>query len=294
MGTSSSHSGPGDSPGLLPKWALAPEETSGSPDQEGDQSDGDETGDDGIIDSESNQNPIPTQSQTLIPTRHWQTAKAGMTRYANSGGGASRLRSAGAGYVRAKGGARKSASSAITGRSSSRNLGGFLSTLAGSGIRQAFEKLGLGDVVGQPSDRVLARLVDALAPAGSTREEAAARNATIETLEYLYETVVGTDGDFTALESMDAATVEDAIERSVSGYIYNRWLDDLGASIEKGAVTEAIAVKLEREVRTYVVSCVKLELGDKKILNIAWDQREGQQLIERVYRDAYSLLEIDS
>lgn len=291
MGTSSSHSGPGDGPGLLPKWALdgggVPTPPEGGEDQNGEEG----IGEGSRTDSEQPSQPGTPPVNASTPPRHWQTAKAGMTRYARSGGGRSGLSSAGKGYVRAKGGSRKSASSAHTGRTSSRSLGGFLATAVRSGVRQAFESLGLGDVVGQSSDRVFARLVNALAPSGSTREEAAARSATIETLQYLYETVVGESGDFTALESMDSASVEDAIERSISGYIYNRWLDDLGASIEKGAVSVVVAVRLEREVKMYVESCVKLELGDKEIIKISWDKREGQEVIERVYRDAYAILE---
>jgi len=173
-------------------------------------------------------------------------------------------------------------------------VGGFLSSAVRSGIQHALDSIGLREVVGQSFDRVLARLVDELAPAGSTKEEAAARRATIEVLEFLYETVIGEDGDLSALEQMDQETVEEAVTRSVSGYIYNRWLDELGLSIEKGAVNEAVAVRLEREVKEYVELCVALELDGKSVIEIDWGGREGRRIIDRVYRDAYALLEVGS
>lgn len=217
-----------------------------------------------------------------------------MTRYATSGGRSDRLKSAGSGYVRAKGGSRRAASAATSGRSTSRHIGSFLQSAVQSGARQALESVGLRDTVGQSAERVLARLVDALAPSGATKEEAAARCATIEVLEYLYEEVIGEEGDLAALEQMDRETIEAAIKRSVSGYIYNRWLDELGLSIEKGAISEATAVQLERDVREYVESCVSLELGDKTALDIDWAGREGRRIIDRVYADAYALLEAES
>lgn len=292
MGTSSSHSGPGDGPGLLPSWATGGEDA-GAP-----------AGDSGDVDSNdssgggSGQSDVaqPTAPSPVAPTapRYWQSAKSSMTRYARSGGGGAGLRSAGSGYVRAKGGSRRASAAATSGRVASRQIGGFLTSAVQSGIQQALDSIGLGAVVGQSSDLVLASLVDALAPAGSTKEEAAARRATIEVLEFLYETVIGEDGDLTALEQMKRETVEEAITRSVSGYIYNRWLDELGLSIEKGAISEAAAIELEREVKEYVESCVALEIDDSSVVEIDWAGREGLQIINRVYRDAYALLEAGS
>lgn len=297
MGTSSSHSGPGDGPSLLPSWASGGGNVGG--DGNGDDGgsgpgSGESPGDDGK-EADSGQAPGAT-GIGAAPTTHWRSAKSGMTRYARSGGGGggSGARSAGSGYVRAKGGSRRAAAAATSGRAASRHVGNFLSSAVRSGIQQALASVGLKDVVGQSSERVLARLVDALAPAGSTKEEAAARRATIEVLEFLYERVIGEDGDLVALEQMNQETVEEAIERSVSGYIYNRWLEELGLSVEKGAVTEEKAVRLEQEVKTYVESCVALELGGKTPLDIEWGGRDGRRIIDQVYRDAYAVLEAAS
>ncbi|MCH8146077.1 MAG: hypothetical protein IIA55_15305, partial [Gemmatimonadetes bacterium] len=49
--------------------------------------------------------------------------------------------------------------------------------------------------------------------------------------------------------------------------------------------------RLEREVKEYVESCVALELDGKSVIEVDWGGREGRQIIDRVYRDAYTLLE---
>jgi hypothetical protein len=284
MGTSSSYSGPSDGPGLLPAWA--------TDDVGGEADDGDDTAVEKPTEDNEDEGDVSDSSTPIThdPQILWRTAKGNMTRYATSDGDRDRLRSAGSGYVRAKGGARGASSSAISGKSASRRVGSFISSAARSGISEALGSIGLSDVVGQSADQVFARLVDALAPVGATKEEAAARTATVEVLEYLYNTLIGEDGDLDNLENMNQETVEEAVGRSVSGYIYNRWLDELGLSIERGAISESRAVQLEREVREYVRSCVQLELGNKGILDVDWDGPEGQQIIERVYQDAYNLL----
>jgi len=131
---------------------------------------------------------------------------------------------------------------------------------------------------------VFARLVVALSPLGITKEEAAARRVTIEILEFPYVTVIGDEGDLEALEQMDEGTVEEAIERSISGYIYIRWLEELGLSIEKGAISEATAIRLERDVKNYVESCVALELGDNSVLEIDWSGRGRRRIVDQVYK----------
>lgn len=288
MGTSSSHTGPTDGPGLLPSWANAGDQDDGSS-APNDGADGADNSSDGDS-SDSGANEVASAS----PSGLWRGAKSAMTRYAGSGGGSSnsgRLRSSASNYVKAKGGSRAAASSAASGKVSARSIGGFLASVSKSGIQNTFQAIGLRDVIGESTEAVFAALVDRLAPSGATKEEAAARSATLEVMAYLYETVIQEGGDIATLETMDEATIESVVEMGVAGYIYNMWLEELGISIEKRAVSETQAVKLEHEVRDYVNSCVKLELNDKSPIDINWDGQEGRRIIDQVYSDAYSVLE---
>jgi hypothetical protein len=44
-------------------------------------------------------------------------------------------------------------------------------------------------------------------------------------------------------------------------------------------------------MRAYIDESVKLEVSDRDPLSIDWAAREGTDLIDRVFRDAYSFLE---
>jgi hypothetical protein len=85
--------------------------------------------------------------------------------------------------------------------------------------------------------------------------------------------------------------VQNAVEEFVAGYIYKRWLQELGSRIENKAVSESEAIKLETEVKFYVRDSVKLELDSKDPLLIDWNGAEGEQIIDSLYEEAYSLIE---
>lgn len=283
MGTSSSYQGKSDNPGLLPKWV----------DDNGDNEPLNNDGDDVKVNKDPKDvDAQPIDSKIIIP-QFWKTAKSAMTRHASTGKGAG-LNAIATKYVRAKGGAKKASATASSGKMVTSRVGGFLSSAAKSGVHQAFEEVGIKNVIGEPLEVVLTHLLDAIAPPGTTKEESSTRRASIDVIECLYEMIIAEGGDLNALEQMDEKKVETVILLSVSSYIYNRWLDELGFSIEKGAISEAHAVQLEKDIKNYVSTCVHLEIGSKKIVDIDWNGREGQNIIERIYDDAYSILEAGS
>jgi hypothetical protein len=90
---------------------------------------------------------------------------------------------------------------------------------------------------------------------------------------------------------MDATSVREAIEASVASYIYHRWLQELGIRIEHNTITASQAVRLEQQVKEYVEETVKLDFRDIEVLTLDWHGAQAAQLVERIYMDAYSLLE---
>ena len=121
-------------------------------------------------------------------------------------------------------------------------------------------------------------------------EEAVARKAVNDVLRELYKEC-DESGGLEALDDLSSERVTDALEQSVAGYVYERWLQELGLSIERGEVSEAKAVSLEREMKGFLRATVQLELEDKNVLAIDWAGTEGRQLIDALYLDAYSMLE---
>jgi hypothetical protein len=214
-----------------------------------------------------------------------------MSRFASTGGRSS-LTNAGRAYVGAKGGRRAAAQAASSGKAVATRVGGFLSTVARTGIRAALHEIGLGYMVGRSAPEVLAALLDVLAPSGATLQEAAARKAVDDVLEKLYEDYIAKTGDLTALDSLGAKNVAEAIEASVAGYIYNLWLDELGLRIETYAISPLKAVSLERDVKEYVKERVRLELGDNDPVSIDWNGTDGRNIIDTVFQEAYGFLEV--
>jgi hypothetical protein len=88
-------------------------------------------------------------------------------------------------------------------------------------------------------------VANALAPDGATLEEAAARRATNEALAVLFERYEVGELGIENLNRLDADGAGLAVQISVSSFIYQRWLQDLGQRIEERAFTSQEAVRLE-------------------------------------------------
>lgn len=273
MGTSSSYGGPkGNSP-LLPPWAQP-----GLPQESGE-------------DDQGGGEQAPQPGRTVPPPMvNFQGAKSRMTRFANSGGGRAGVRRVARGYVSARGGSRRASQAALGGRAGTGRLGAFLSDVVNRGAEAASRSLGLAGVVGRDAEVVFAEIANALASNGATLEDAAARRATDEALYSIYRRIELVGGDLAELDRLDEAAVREVLQDSVAGYIYHRWLQELGERIESNAISAKEATILEREVKDYVTEVVKLDLASVDVLRTDWEGSEGSRLIEDLYADAYALL----
>jgi hypothetical protein len=326
MGTSSSGGGPSDKTPLLPDWAL-PGGGSRPSDDEGVDGDAGAGGDSGAgahtnnetemgsssldadgagggasggDDSDSNQggpDDVATQDSPPsvtpgTPPGYWASAKRSLGSAASSQSGRSGVARAGRAYVRARGGPGAAAHSAASARAATARLGGFLSNVAARGVLTALESLGLARFAGRDAHVVFAAIVDALAPEGSELEQSATRVAIEQTLAGLFEEYVTPDGSVAALEAMTPEAIRSALEAAVAATIFNRWLGDLERVLETKSITAVLAIKLERDMESYISETVKLDLKGKDPLTVQWDGPEGAQFVDRIYQDAYSILGI--
>lgn len=292
MGTSKSYDGPKDRTPLLPPWAF--------PEPEGEnQSPG--LPSDTPLDSEpaNSQPPQPPVELPSVPSisppeqkpMSWRAAKTALGRSVSDGSAGNSLGKAGRSYARALGGAQNASRSARAGRSAATRLGQFLSDIGNQGISEALQNLGLSKFIGKDAETVFAAISEALAPTSALREEAIAREAVNETLESLYEQYILQDGDITKLDQMNTQSIEQALETVVSAYIYNRWLGELEIVLEKKAISTKDAIKLERDMKQFIRESVHLDFQGVNILALNWKSSSGQQLIEKIFTDAYSILE---
>ena len=298
MGTSASNSGPSDNTPLLPAWAQgAPVPPESTPLADGPPVEGGDTPAEAPAPAENGTNQVDesqASGRAAAPEQvgggSWTLARRAMTSAAKGGGGRRRLDVAGRRYVSAKGGATRSAASAAAGRAATIRLGNFLADIASRGFEQAARAVGLEGVVGQKVTVVLATVINAIAPPGTTNDEAVARRAASETLRELFEKHGVEQSGVEALNAMKPGDVSDAIELSVAAYVYQMWLFDLSRKIEEHAISESEAVRLERDVKIFVKSLIKLKLNGDQTLQLDWKGTQGARFVREIYEAAYRLL----
>ncbi|OKH49129.1 hypothetical protein NIES30_08175 [Phormidium tenue NIES-30] len=170
-------------------------------------------------------------------------------------------------------------------------MGQFLASVGSRGFNEALQSFGLSTFIGKDSESIFTAISNALAPAGSSREEAIARKAINDALEVLYEQVLLADGDLTKLDQMGTPEIIQALEASVSSYIYHRWLAELEIVLERKAISASVAVRYERNMRVYIQECVELDMQGIDVLSMDWNGQAGQQFIEKIFTEAYTILE---
>jgi len=293
VGTSKSYGGPGGRPPLLPPWAQggdspAPDDGARPPDPvpAPEPSTGKEP-----LPPEIPIPVIPPVSPRPPEISPWTQAKRSMGRFASSGGGAN-LRKAVGDYARARGGSSRAAKAASAGRAVTTGVVSFLSDIATRGVGEALRGIGLGDVLGQPVERVLAAIVNVLAPEGANFDEVASRRAVSEALMSVFNHFGVEEGGINRLNEMDAAGVQEAFRISVAEFIFQRLMLEMGKSVEARAASDREARKRELEIRAYVVEAVKLDLRGRDVLTTDWKARQNQRLIEGIYQEAYRLMEV--
>ena len=298
MGTSKSYDGPKDRTPLLPSWAF-PDADDGQPSLP---SPPDTPLPEEPVSGQPSPEPLSEPSANTVfpstellpqppPVSSWRAAKVSLGKAISGGGGSGAFARPGRKYVRALGGARSASRTSRAGKSSTTRLGQFLSSVGSRGFNETLQRFGLSSVVGKDAETVFAAISNALAPAGASREEAIARDAVNEALESLYERSILADSDLTKLDQMGTQEIAQALETAVSSYIYHRWLGELEIVIEKKAMSAKEAVRLERNMRAYISECVQLDMQGVDVLNMDWNGTSGQQFIEKIFTEAYRILE---
>lgn len=316
MGTSSSYGGPGDKTPLLPAWALpggdppedgadddeagtdsAGDEIAGpDSDESGDSSDsadpsaGDESSSEGHESADDGSDPNSSQQPPAArPPAYWQSAKRQLGQAVSGRTGRAGYEKAGRAYVRARGGSKQAAATGRSARAATASLGRFLSDVRNNGFGPAMERLGLATFVGRSAHTVFAAILDAIAPEGKTREEVATREAISETLASLFGEFVTDDPGGAFVDAMTAEAINSAIQASIVAAAFNRFTGDLARQLEEKAISSTEALRVERDIRQYMVDTVQLDFTGKDPLNMQWET-VGGAMIDTLYEDAYRMI----
>jgi hypothetical protein len=231
--------------------------------------------------------PVPTDVS-------WGAAKAQMTQFGSSEGiktdrGRVHLAAAGRHFVGSQGGARGAARASRAGRSSAQRLAGFLSALSTLDLKQAAARFNLQAYVGATASTLLAALVDRLAPAGAQLEDAAARSAMVTTLSELFRERGAEENGLEALQSMSADDVREVVLAFIVRYLDERIAQVLAKGLEDQPADDVLA--REKEIHRFIEMTVKLDLSKMDVIDMDWSSPDAMQTIERIFQDAYDLIE---
>jgi len=288
MGTSASNGGPKGSPPLLPPWYNdngpqgpepdnpPPEPPDGEPEPNPDQNNGTPAA------------PPEVPAKDLI-SKKWGGAKGALTRVSNNTNGSS-FQKAGRKYVASLGGSRSATRAASQGIRVGNNYASFLGALSSRGIAETLDSLGLSDFIGKSTEETCMAIANALAPVGSTNDEAIAREALISTLDALYSKMQ--ENDISSLENLTPELVKETLIEYVSNYVFTKWMYELGSSIEKGNITEHEAVDLEVAVKDLIYAETIEHYREITIESNTLQDVSTAGIIEEIFSTAYSLLEI--
>jgi hypothetical protein len=302
MGTSSSFKGPKNNSSLLPSWAVNPDDQSESATPE--QGDGDyntptdnQNADpsapaDGSTDDTSDQDspkiPNPDKKTKKV---NWSNAKSAMSRFGGNSGNNTSLKKAGRNYVRARGGSQGATRAAGRGISAIANLGGFLGDIAQTGFDQALRNVGLQDCIGKSAEEVFARLADQLAPAGGPIDEGITRKAILDSLCYLYDLLTDENGDMQQVDALGPDEVKESLILATQYYIYQKWLNEVGITLERKNVSETELIEAETTVKDFVGESVRIAFQDVDISTFSLSNPSVIGQINSIFQETYDLIE---
>lgn len=208
----------------------------------------------------------------------------------SSGGTLEGFRSVASKFVKAQGGARSATQASRRGIRTAQRLAGALIAAVERGESGLSQFLSI-NFVGMSADAVLAALIDELAPAGAQNEDAAARDAACTVLEDLFTKYSVSTAGIAGLSALTLAEVADVVVNYVAAYIFARLMQLLAIRLERNDLSTATACRMERDVREYVRERVKAEVAPPQVTNISFTAQEGQRVVERVFNDAYTIIE---
>lgn len=281
MGTSKSNPGLKPTP-LLPPWAPSPPsapETGGN---------------DEIVGSENGENSQEQPTQQSPVQGDWSNAKAALTTFVRGTSAGQRRRSlktAGKAYVKGSGGSRRISNSATHGKASIIRLGSILQGFSTNGVEGTFQRFGLGSLDSISIEGAFNKLAEIVCSNGATSEEVIANVATTTALAHLYEQFDLENNDLSNLGNLTNEQISEVIECYITSYVFERWLHELGMSIEGKNIQASEVVAFEREILEFIESTVSLDFEGRDLTTLDLSQGEGKQLIDSVFLQAYQLIE---
>lgn len=161
----------------------------------------------------------------------------------------------------------------------------FVQDVARDGIEKTLSKLGLSDLVGQPSEQALAVLTDVFCPAGGPIDQGIAREAWDEAVLGLTELEISDISAVTAEQWQ--ALVMDFITRTIETKVIND-VGTQGISLPQdiGAINQ-----MQNDLRQLIQGAVDDAIGDRLNVGQTIPQDEIQSVVTDIYERSFAYLE---
>ncbi|MGM0301576.1 hypothetical protein IGI66_001173 [Enterococcus sp. AZ048] len=192
----------------------------------------------------------------------WKNAKAAFGKYVNgTAGSASSLFGK---YVKASGGSSTLAKAAVGGKAGLISLADFMNQVNTNGLHSTLDAFRIS-VEGKSLDEILAELAGNIAPIGSSKEEAVARDAIMETMVAFYDMVADQDLEIDEVDNITGENFDDLLCEYLKNYITGLLLKDLGYGVEKYINDPEVLVQKEQELRDFVDSKIYVMLKNSQL-----------------------------
>jgi len=162
---------------------------------------------------------------------------------------------------------------------------GFAQSVARDGIDKALSNLGLGTLIGQPAEQVLAVLTDVFCPNGGPIDQGIAREAWDEAVLELTELEIADVKDVSAEQWQ--ALIVDFITRTIETKVIND-VGTKGISLPQdvGAIDQ-----LQTDLHELIVGAVNDAIGDRLGVGQVIPQNQIQGVVTDIYDRSFAYLE---
>ena len=172
------------------------------------------------------------------------------------------------------------------------NIGGFFSSVADVGFREAFELAGLGSLEGKSVREIGHSLLDCLGGSSNTIDEVDARKALSNLID---EILKDTDSLEEVEEAMEAIShgesLNNLIQRFLGYLIYEQFCrNHYGQLVAR--IGEVQADERIDGIKVCIFDVLSHLTRDQDISRIDWNGTQGQQIIDKILQDTWKAFSI--
>lgn len=244
----------------------------------------DEVQADNSSDKNIDQEDVDDQNTEESTTGNWSNAKRSYAAFVKAPT-KSNFKKFSVNYKKAAGGTKNLSRSSIGGKKGAKVLFKFLTSLSQRGITDTFENFRIGDISNLKAEGAVNKICLIFKDIDGTDEGSAANAAAVETIDKLYNDYAS---DFEKIESLSHEEIGDYLEFYISQYIFERISIEITKALEKNTLSRQQVADAHDNLKAYIEAEVNLNFDNINFSSI--DLNEENQIINRIFEDAYSLI----